>query len=170
MLLDDQPLATDDAETLSARRRERVGYLPQEPSPVGFLSAEENVILALRIRGWEREPAAIRAAEVLARVGMSERRRQRVNRLSAGETQRVALARALAAAGGLLILDEPTSRLDEANARSVASLLGAEAAAGQTVVCASHDPLLIGGADEVLEIGGAQLTSAGGASGSRVGR
>jgi ABC-type lipoprotein export system ATPase subunit len=141
-----------DPERLAELRRARIGYLPQEPSPVGFLSALENVILALRLRGWEPGEASAYAEAVLAQVGLAHRAPQRVSRLSAGEGQRVALARALAGARGLLVVDEPTSRLDEANARIVAQLLAAAAEAGNTVVCATHDPLLIRQADELLEL------------------
>jgi ABC-type lipoprotein export system ATPase subunit len=143
------------AEERAAIRRERVGYLPQEPSPVGFLSAEENVVLALRLRGWSAAAAGRRATIVLAWVGLQDRARQRVARLSAGEAQRVALARALASARGLLLVDEPTSRLDEAGAATIARLL-AEAAASdnQTVVCATHDPQVIAHADEIVALEG----------------
>ena len=65
----------------------------------------------------------------------------------------MALARALAGARGLLIVDEPTSRLDEANAGEVAELLAKAASAdGQTVICATHDPAVIRVADEVLAL------------------
>ena len=153
LTIDDVALAALDAEGLAALRRERIGYLPQEPTPVGFLSAEENVVLGLRLRGWDQADAAQRAAVVLSRVGLADRARQRVSRLSAGEAQRVALARALASARGLLIVDEPTSRLDESNAVRVADLLSEAAAAdGQTVICATHDPELIKRADDVLRL------------------
>ena len=110
-------------------------------------------MLALRMRGWELDGASERAAVVLARVGLADRARQRVTRLSAGEAQRVALARALASARGLLIVDEPTSRLDEANAVAVATLMASAAVHdGQTVVCATHDPEVIGRADDVFEL------------------
>ena len=94
-----------------------------EPAPIGFLSAEENAILILRIRGWDADAAGERAAEALIWAGLADRARQRVHRLSAGEAQRLALARALASARGLLIVDEPTSRQDENNARAIAALL-----------------------------------------------
>jgi ABC-type lipoprotein export system ATPase subunit len=153
VLIDGTSLSACDAQQLAAFRRDRIGYLPQEPTPVGFLSAEENVALSLRLRGWEPEQAAERAAIVLTRVGLADRARQRVSRLSAGEAQRVALARALASARGLLIVDEPTSRLDESNAGRVAELLVQAAAQdGQTVICATHDPQLIQRADEVLRL------------------
>ena len=70
ILLDAHDLAADDAESLAALRRRRIGYLAQEPTPVGFLSAEENIVLALRSRGWGEGEARARAAGVLARVGL----------------------------------------------------------------------------------------------------
>jgi ABC-type lipoprotein export system ATPase subunit len=151
--VDGEPLGGRDAEQLAALRRERVGYLEQEPSPVGFLSALENVAVVLRARGWAAEPATLRAQKALARVGLAERALQRVSRLSAGESQRVALARALAAARGLLLVDEPTSRLDESNARMTSGVLRLAAQAGHTVICASHDPVIVAAADDVLEMG-----------------
>jgi putative ABC transport system ATP-binding protein len=76
-----------------------------------------------------------------------------VARLSAGERQRVGLARALACANGVLVLDEPTSRLDQAATAAVAELLArAASGSGQTIVCASHDPIVIARADAVLEL------------------
>ena len=76
---------------------------------------------------------------------------------SAGQRpgQRLALARALASARGLLIVDEPTSRQDENNARAVAALLTAAAHdEGQTVICATHDPAVIRQADNVVRLDG----------------
>jgi ABC-type lipoprotein export system ATPase subunit len=142
------------AERLDAVRRARIGYLPQEPLPVGFLSATENVALALRARGCARETATRHARAALTAVGLAERRAQRVERLSAGEAQRVALARAMASARGLLIVDEPTSRLDEETATAVAELLVAAAQrGGHTVICATHDPQIIHRAHAVVTLG-----------------
>jgi putative ABC transport system ATP-binding protein len=152
--IDGEPIGSFDAEHLAALRRQRIGYLPQEPTAVGFLSATENVALALRVRGWPQPAADARAAVILNWVGLTERARQRVSRLSAGETQRVALGRALASARGLLIVDEPTSRLDRSGAAAVAELLvAASRQDGQTVVCATHDAELISRADAVIELG-----------------
>jgi len=148
-----QPLPAD-RERLASLRRRLIGYVPQEPWPAPFLSAEENVALALRVRGWPRARAGTRAAGALDEVGLSGRRGQRAERLSAGELQRVAIARGIASARGLLLLDEPTSRLDSSTADEVAALLARAATGGQTVICATHDPQLIKRADEVLELGG----------------
>jgi ABC-type lipoprotein export system ATPase subunit len=155
VMLDGHPLGDRNSEQLASLRRERIGYLSQEPAPIGFLSAEENAVLVLRIRGWDVGAAAERAASALTRAGLADRARQRVHRLSAGEAQRLALARALASARGLLIVDEPTSRQDEKNAQAVAALLAAAShEEGQTVICATHDPVVIRQADEVVVLDG----------------
>jgi putative ABC transport system ATP-binding protein len=162
VVLDGHPLGDRSSEQLASLRRERIGYLPQEPAPIGFLSAEENAVLVLRIRGWDAEAAAERAGWVLTRAGLADRARQRAGRLSAGEAQRLALARALASARGLLIVDEPTSRQDENNARAVAALLASAAhEEGQTVICATHDPAVIGQADHVVVLDGRGLHAGG---------
>jgi ABC-type lipoprotein export system ATPase subunit len=153
LLVEEVPVQGWTREQLAALRRRRVGYMPQEAVPIGFLSAQENVLLALRLRGWSPQKAMRHAAGVLDEVDLSERARQRVARLSAGERQRVALARALATARGLLVVDEPTSHLDEENARRVAVLLRQAARHDrQTVICATHEPALIEQADEVLSL------------------
>ena len=86
-------------------------------------------------------------------VGLSERAGQRVSRLSAGEQVRVAVARALAARPELLLVDEPTARLDQANARRLAALLSSLAReTGAAVVCATHDPVVIEQADDELAL------------------
>ncbi len=154
LLIGEKRLSGADAEQRAALRRRHIGFLPQEPSPIGFLSAEENVTLALRLRGWSHEEAQERAEAVLAWLGLWNRSRQRVARLSAGEAQRVALARALASARGLLVVDEPTSSLDEARTNAIAELLADAALSdGQTIICATHDPELIRHAHDVVELG-----------------
>jgi ABC-type lipoprotein export system ATPase subunit len=154
VLVDGKPYAPGGGEALAALRRERIGYLPQDPWPVGFLSAQENVVLALRLRGEAPARAGTQASAALASVGLQERAGQRVSRLSAGEAQRVGLARALACARGLLILDEPTSRLDEQAAGQIGELLMVAARErAHTIICASHDEQLISRADSVVSLG-----------------
>src|SRR5207248_1285111 len=95
------------------------------------------------------------AHEVLAAVGLAERAGQRVSRLSAGEQIRVAVARALAAKPRMLLVDEPTARLDQANALTLAALLSRLAReTGTAVVCATHDPVVIEQADDELALAG----------------
>jgi ABC-type lipoprotein export system ATPase subunit len=136
-------------EALADVRREAVAVVPQSAAPLPFLSATENVLLAVRARGQrdgEREAAA-----ALERVGLSEVARQPLARLSAGERQRVALARALAVRPRLILADEPTANLDQRNAIAVARLLHEVTRAdGVAIVCATHDASVTREADVVL--------------------
>ncbi len=133
-----------DATERARLRRSTIGLVTQGTDLVPFLSARESVEVALALRGIARDEAALRAMVSLADVGLDELADQRVGRLSMGERQRVALARALAAKPALLLADEPTARLDEANARAV-GILFADLAhrTGTAIVCATHDPVLI---------------------------
>jgi putative ABC transport system ATP-binding protein len=103
------------------------------------------------VRGREEtRPAALAALDA---VGLAERATQRVSRLSQGERARVAIARAVAARPTLLLADEPTSRLDGANAIAIAVLLARLARdTGAAVVCATHDPLVIEQADAQISL------------------
>ncbi len=139
--------ALDRAGRAELRRRE-VALVPQQSGLVPFLSARENVELGLEIRGLAADPH-----DALAAVGLSDRAGQRVSRLSAGELVRVAIARALAVRPALLLVDEPTARLDQANALRLAALLTTLAReSGAAVVCATHDPVVIEQADAELAL------------------
>jgi ABC-type lipoprotein export system ATPase subunit len=131
-------------------RRDHIGYVGQQAGLVPALSALENVELTLALRGLPPDGAS----ETLVAVGLEDRIDQRVSRLSTGERGRVAIARALAARPELLLADEPTSRLDQGNALAVGALFVRLARdLGTAVVCATHDPLLIEQADDVLRLG-----------------
>jgi ABC-type lipoprotein export system ATPase subunit len=131
-------------------RRDHIGYIGQQPGLVPTLSARENVELALALRNLPPDAAR----EALIAVGLEDRIEQRVSRLSTGERGRVAIARALASRPELLLADEPTSRLDQANAIAVGTLfVRLTREYGAAVVCATHDPLLIEQADETLRLG-----------------
>jgi putative ABC transport system ATP-binding protein len=129
-----------DETGLALLRRSSIGLVTQGTDLVPFLTALETVELALALRGL----GAGGAAPALAAVGLAELADQRVARLSMGERQRVAIARALAAKPALLLADEPTARLDEANARAVGALFAElSRSTGAAIVCATHDPVLI---------------------------
>ncbi|HEY2219357.1 MAG TPA: ATP-binding cassette domain-containing protein [Gaiellaceae bacterium] len=149
--IDGVELTTLDRTGRAACRRDAIAYIGQQAGLVPHLSALENVELALTLRGAaETRSDALQAIEA---VGLGERATQRVSRLSQGERARVAIARAVAARPKLLLADEPTSRLDGANAIAVAHLLARLARdTGAAVLCATHDPLVIEQADDALRV------------------
>jgi len=147
-----EPLSSKDRSELAVFRRRALALVAQEPGLVPHLSAHENVLLALSVRNGAATSS--RAAAALEDVGLREKLDQRASSLSAGERQRLAIARALAADVKLLLVDEPTGRLDEDNGRAVGHLLARAAIQrGLAIVCATHDPVLIELADEVVDLG-----------------
>jgi putative ABC transport system ATP-binding protein len=132
-------------------RRETVAYIFQSFGLIPILSAAENVELPLRLRGTDPEDRRDRVAEALELVGLAERARHRPYELSGGEQQRVAIARALVNRPKLLLADEPTGQLDAATGRSIMELLRSVVEhEGVTAIVASHDPLLLEMAHEVV--------------------
>ncbi len=133
-------------------RRRAIAFVGQTPGLVPFLGARENTELGLELRGLPVEGVE----EVLSAVGLVEHAERPVAELSAGQRGRAALARALAARPLALVADEPTARLDGANALALGALLADIArSSGTTVICATHDPLLIEQADAELSLGSA---------------
>jgi ABC-type lipoprotein export system ATPase subunit len=147
----DVELTALDRTGRAALRRAQIAYVGQQAGLVPHLSALENVELVLSLRGLDGGRLAALAA--LESVGLGERATQRVARLSQGERARVAIARAVVSKPVLLLADEPTSRLDGANAISVAILLARLAReTGAAVACATHDPLVIEQAESQISL------------------
>ena len=140
-----------DRAARAALRRKRMSLVAQETNLVPYLTARENVELALGVRGSADTGCA--AEEALEAVGLAELTGQRVGRLSIGERQRVGIARAVASRPELLLADEPTARLDAANALQIGALLSRLVEELETtIICATHDPLVIEQADEKLQL------------------
>jgi ABC-type lipoprotein export system ATPase subunit len=148
-------LAALDREGLAAHRRDHTGWVGQEPGLVPFATALENILLAQEIHHGGRIPGHEAEARAwLERLGLAECVDRAADRLSAGERQRVAIARALARRPDLVLLDEPTARLDRESAALVAGLLVSAARLSRAaVICATHDVLLTERADDVIRLG-----------------
>jgi putative ABC transport system ATP-binding protein len=141
-----EPVSALDETARALLRRRHVGVVTQGTDLVPFLTALETVSL--------RGVTTSAAEDALSAVGLAELARQRVSRLSMGERQRVAVARALARKPEVLLADEPTARLDEANARGVGRLFAELAAStGTAIICATHDPVLIEQARHEVALG-----------------
>ena len=153
VLLGDDVLSELSEAELAAARRDRIGYVFQNFGLIPVLSAAENVEVPLRLRRMERGQRDERVAEVLELVGLTRRAGQRPGELSGGQQQRVGVARALVARPEVLIADEPTGQLDSETAERIMDLiLEVTRIRGTATVVATHDPLLISRADEVLEL------------------
>jgi ABC-type lipoprotein export system ATPase subunit len=123
--------------------RLRVAYVPQAPSLVPELSALENIMLAVRLRGLAPDVAEERARRELAALDLAEAADALPHELSGGMAQRTALARALALEPAALLVDEPTGSLDRATGARVLDLLTARADAGTALVVATHDAAVV---------------------------
>jgi putative ABC transport system ATP-binding protein len=127
----------DDEVTLY--RRSRMGFIFQFFNLLPTLTALENVALPLVLDGRPAAESNARAACLLEKVGLEERKRHLPDELSGGEIQRVAIARALAFSPPLLLADEPTGNLDSKNGRAILGLLREiNRQDGCTVVIVTH--------------------------------
>ena len=151
-----------DSDVLAAHRNAHVGFVYQFHHLVSELSAIENVALPSRIAGSGVADSEHQAIELLQRVGLTERMRHRPGELSGGEKQRVALARALIRRPRLLLADEPTGNLDEANAREIHELLLAlNEEMGLTTVVATHHSSLAQRMGRQMHLADGSLTERG---------
>jgi macrolide transport system ATP-binding/permease protein len=125
---------------LANYRLQRVSTIFQTFNLIPSMTAEENVALPLTLAGVDLEERSTRARHLLELVGLANRARTRVNRLSGGEQQKVAVARALANRPGLILADEPTGSLDSAAGEVILGLLEDLNRRGATVVLVTHDP------------------------------
>jgi putative ABC transport system ATP-binding protein len=140
-------------EDLAKLRRDHIGFIFQSYHLFPTLTAEDNVRLALDVRGQRSRRAKIAARESLAMVGLSHKTKAFPIELSGGEQQRVAIARAFAAQPQLILADEPTGSLDKGTGQKIVELLR-EAASTQraTVLVVTHDEKIAQQADRRLEL------------------
>jgi putative ABC transport system ATP-binding protein len=148
-----QDVTAMDADARARMLRETVAFIFQSFGLIPILSAAENVGLPMRLARVDPATRERRARALLGLVGLEERADLRPYELSGGEQQRVAIARALANTPTLLLADEPTGQLDSETGgqimRLIRSIVHDE---GITAIVATHDPVLTGLADRVLNL------------------
>jgi putative ABC transport system ATP-binding protein len=155
---DGQDYRQISAPGLMRLRRQRYGFVFQQHFLVNYLTALENVMVGAVRRNHE---VVAYAQELLRRVGLGDKLRQRPYQLSIGERQRVAVARALVHRPAIVFADEPTASLDQATGHEVISLLlDYRTRETGSVVVVTHDPAMLTGADRVLQMRDGRLSSA----------
>jgi len=131
-------------------RLNRIGFVFQRFFLLPMLTAWENVELPQAEAGVPKAVRRVRTGELLAYVGLAERRDHLPSQLSGGEMQRVAIARALANRPPLLLADEPTGELDDASGEQIADLFDRVHADGTAIVVVTHNPAVAGRAGRRL--------------------
>ncbi len=152
VFLDGQSIYDLDANARAQLRKQKVGFVFQTFNLVPYLSALENVQVPLFLVGSDSRSQQVRAEELLARVGLSDRMHHKPCELSVGQQQRVALARMLANDPGVILADEPTGNLDPETSRQVIDFLEEVNREGRTVVMVTHDPRAAERAKRVLRL------------------
>ncbi len=139
-------------EAARVRLRRRIGFIFQNHNLLGFLTARQNVALALEMDGALSEAQRMeRAGAMLAAVGLADHAEKVPAKLSGGQRQRVAVARALVGEPGLVLADEPTAALDKQSGQEVVHLMRDLAKRqGTPILLVTHDPRILDIADRVV--------------------
>ncbi|MBO6140650.1 MAG: ABC transporter ATP-binding protein [Ruminococcus sp.] len=137
VLLDGVDISKQSKKNLTAIRRDKIGLIFQQFHLVNYLTAVENVMLA---QYYHSIPDEKEALEALERVGLADRAKHLPSQLSGGEQQRVCVARALINYPEIILADEPTGNLDEANEEIVVDLFNKLHSDGTTLIVVTHDP------------------------------
>lgn len=145
-----------DEDDRAYLRNQYVGFVFQNFQLLATLTALENVMVPLELRG--EKGVAPKAKELLDRVGLADRSHHYPSQLSGGEQQRVAMARAFITSPKILFADEPTGNLDEENARHITELLfGMNKEKGTTLVLVTHNLELAQMTQRILRMRGGKL-------------
>jgi len=151
VVFDGQDITALDDAGRARLRAKRIGVVLQSGNLIPFLTAAENVEMAIRLGGGDRPSAG--AKELLDEVGLAHRLDHRPSRLSGGEAQRVSVAVALANEPELLLADEVTGELDTASsARVMEAIFGASRDRGLTVLYVTHNSELAARASHRLRL------------------
>ena len=161
VVLEGVDTATLDDDGLTRLRGRRLGFVFQFHHLLAAFTALENVMMPVLVDRGRRDAEMVeRARDLLARVGLAGREREKVTNLSGGQQQRVAIARALALDPPLVLADEPTGNLDTHSADQVFALLREfNREHGTAFLVVTHDPRLAERCDRRIELVDGRVTS-----------
>jgi putative ABC transport system ATP-binding protein len=133
-------------------RLKKLGYVFQDYALLPSLTALENVLVPLKMLGYDNGEAVVKAKKALDLVDLSDRYHYRPGQLSGGQQQRVSIARAIGNEPDILFADEPTANLDSVVSRVIMDVLKDIHKRGQTIVLITHDPDFVKLADVELKL------------------
>ncbi|MDX2233868.1 MAG: ABC transporter ATP-binding protein [Hyphomonadaceae bacterium] len=152
LVIDGADVGALDDEGLAGFRNRTIGFVFQSFNLLPRLTALENVELPMMYAGAAPAERRARAAQLLDRVGLGQRKAHRPTQLSGGQQQRVAIARALACRPALLLADEPTGALDTATTREILQLFDDLNAEGVTILIVTHEMDVAQAAKRIIEM------------------
>ncbi|MBD2519363.1 DevA family ABC transporter ATP-binding protein [Nostoc sp. FACHB-973] len=140
--------------------RRSIGYIFQAHNLLGFLTAKQNVQMAVELNDRISQAEAVAKSEMMLRaVGLEERVNYYPDNLSGGQKQRIAIARALVNRPPLVLADEPTAALDKQSGRDVVEIMQSLAKnQGTTILLVTHDNRILDIADRIVEMEDGLLT------------
>jgi putative ABC transport system ATP-binding protein len=166
IFIEDTEITGMAPEKLTRVRRDRIGFVFQQSNLVPSLTALDQLLLIVHLRG--RNPGRAerdKALALLAEVGMEQRTDRRPDQMSGGERQRVGLARALMSDPAILLVDEPTSMLDRKRGRQIVELLARECHEHNVAaLMVTHDPGMLDCADRIVQMLDGRLSDMAGAN------
>jgi putative ABC transport system ATP-binding protein len=150
-LAGDEVAALSD-DQLAAVRNKKIGFVFQNFNLLPRISALQNVALPLVYAGINKQERWEKAAQMLEKVGLAERKGHRSNELSGGQRQRVAIARALVNDPAIIIADEPTGNLDSKSSNEIMDIFCRLNQQGRTVLMVTHEPDIAAYASRVIYV------------------
>lgn len=156
VIFDGRDITKDSRRKLTEFHRDKIGLVFQQFHLINYLNAVENVMVAQYYHSMPDEKEAL---EALERVGLKDRAKHLPSQLSGGEQQRVCIARALINSPELILADEPTGNLDEANENIVLDLFRQLHKEGTSLIVVTHDPEVGEVAERVVRLDHGKIVS-----------
>ena len=157
--IDGIEISDKNQKGLARLRLEKIGFIFQHFNLLSALTAVENVMIPLIIKGIDSREAKRKAERILEDFGLKNRMHHKPEDLSGGEQQRIAIARAVISDPELIIADEPTANLDSKKGREVMDLIRSMVDRGKAAIIASHDPRVEDFADRIIRMEDGKLRS-----------
>ena len=156
VIFDGKDISRESRRRLTELHRDKIGLVFQQFHLINYLNAVENVMVAQYYHSMPDEKEALAALE---RVGLKDRAKHLPSQLSGGEQQRVCIARALINSPELILADEPTGNLDEANENIVLGIFRQLHKEGTSLIVVTHDPEVGEEAQRIVRLDHGKITS-----------